>query len=494
MFVPIAAGAFGEAELSVKAARGIVPLPAKTMPEISIIISTYNRLERLKRAIKSVEEQTFKDWELIIADDGSTDGTQKWASSLKSERIKYLRVEHFGSDTKPKNEGIKIASGKYVCFLDDDNEYRKDALMVLYNAIKDEKEPVLVYGMRMVVDDTKQYAPAIGKTSEPNYQYLFLRNYIDFGEMITQRENIIAVGGIDESLKKFVDWNLWVRMVKNGVKLKKVNAIIQEYHMHSEMKSVKVKTPIVNGLFEPTFDPANCEVNVGYLREKRKPKVAVYTLTWNRLNLTKQMWKALKENTKYPFDWFVVDQASTDGTADWLKGKVKEYLVNNNNVGISKGSNQAVAEILKGDYDIVFKIDNDTIMKTDSWLERIVDVWERNKMLALSPYIEGLRDNPGGAPRIGYTTIGKEYLGITRHLGGCFIGVSRRAYEGWKWNEKTFLHGVQDLEFSKHLLENRYMLAYLEGIRAEHNTQEQEERLKDYFEQRAKAKQTKYEG
>jgi len=464
------------------------------MPKISVIVSTYNRLERLKKAVQSVLDQTFQDWELIIVDDGSTDGTQKWVSSLKNEKVRYLKIKHFGSDTKPKNEEIKIAKGKYVCFLDDDNEYRKDALMILYKAIKDEKEPVLVYGMRLVIDDTGQYGSAIGKTSEPNYQYLFVRNYIDFGEMITQRQNIIDVGGLDEKLKKFVDWNLWVRMVKNGVKLKKVNAIIQEYHMHSQMKSMRIKTPIVNGLFVPTFNPASCPINVGYLSKPKKPKVAIYTLTWNRLPLTKMMWQGLKENTKYPFDWFVVDQGSKDGTQEWLKGKVKEMLCLDKNVGISKGSNLAVEMILKkGDYDIIFKVDNDTIMKTEDWLERMVDLWQRNKMLALSPYIEGLRDNPGGAPRIAYTTIGKEYLGITQHLGGCFIGVRREAYENYRWKENSFLHGEQDLEFSRYLLDNRYMLAYVEGIKAEHNTQKQEERFKDYFQQRKIARQTKYE-
>ncbi|HKK53946.1 MAG TPA: glycosyltransferase family A protein [Patescibacteria group bacterium] len=99
-------------------------------PKISVIIPTYNRANFLPRAIKSVLNQTFKDFELIIVDDGSTDNTKEVINNyLKNDdRIKYIYQQNSGGPPKPKNTGIKIAKGEYIAFLDSDDEWFKDKL------------------------------------------------------------------------------------------------------------------------------------------------------------------------------------------------------------------------------------------------------------------------------------------------------------------------------------------------------------------------------
>ena len=94
-------------------------------PKVSIIIPTYNRAKLLSRAIKSVLDQTFKDFELIIVDDGSTDNTKGVVEEFqkKDSRIKYIWQENSGAPAKPKNTGIRQARGEYVAFLDDDDEW-----------------------------------------------------------------------------------------------------------------------------------------------------------------------------------------------------------------------------------------------------------------------------------------------------------------------------------------------------------------------------------
>ena len=94
------------------------------LPKVSIIIPTYNRANLLPRAINSVLNQTFKDFELIIVDDGSTDNTRKVVKEFeeKDSRIKYIWQENFGGPAKPTNTGLKISKGKYIAFLDSDNE------------------------------------------------------------------------------------------------------------------------------------------------------------------------------------------------------------------------------------------------------------------------------------------------------------------------------------------------------------------------------------
>lgn len=89
---------------------------------ISVIIPTYNRADLLPKAIKSVKNQTFKDVEIIVVDDCSTDNTQEIVKQYLGENDTYIRLlQNHGTSTKPRYEGIKIAKGEYICLLDSDD-------------------------------------------------------------------------------------------------------------------------------------------------------------------------------------------------------------------------------------------------------------------------------------------------------------------------------------------------------------------------------------
>ena len=89
-------------------------------PEVSVIIPTYNRIKELKNAIESVQKQTFKNFEIIIVDDCSTDITKQVINSWKIEdnRVKYYTtLKNSGSPVKPRNLGVKVAEAHYIAFL-----------------------------------------------------------------------------------------------------------------------------------------------------------------------------------------------------------------------------------------------------------------------------------------------------------------------------------------------------------------------------------------
>lgn len=98
-------------------------------PFFSVIITTYNRAKLLPRALRSLIEQTEKDWEAIIVDDGSTDNTpEKVVPFLRKEYpITYFRQENKGCE-EAKNTGIFLSTGKYITFLDSDDEYTANHL------------------------------------------------------------------------------------------------------------------------------------------------------------------------------------------------------------------------------------------------------------------------------------------------------------------------------------------------------------------------------
>ena len=117
---------------------------------ISVIIPTYNRAHLIKRSVDSVLNQTYKNLELIIVDDGSTDNTKEIIDSINDDRIVYVKQENQGA-CAARNKGIDLAKGKYIAFQDSDDVWLLDKLEKQINALKKNNTDVVcskmfVYG------------------------------------------------------------------------------------------------------------------------------------------------------------------------------------------------------------------------------------------------------------------------------------------------------------------------------------------------------------
>lgn len=105
------------------------------MPFFSIVIPTFNQCDFLKVAISSVLNQSYKNYEIIVIDNFSKDGTHNFIKTLKKKVI-YRRIKNRGIIAKSRNLGIKIAKGKWICFLDSDDSWSDDKLKKTYDLIK----------------------------------------------------------------------------------------------------------------------------------------------------------------------------------------------------------------------------------------------------------------------------------------------------------------------------------------------------------------------
>jgi glycosyltransferase involved in cell wall biosynthesis len=117
-------------------------------PEVSIVLTTYQRPNELKRALKSIVTQSFSNFELIIVDDASIDETDEVVENFKKKdpRIKYIKLpKNSGSHSLPKNMGTKEAQAPVICYFDDDNVMMRDHVSTLYKAYKRAPHDV-VYG------------------------------------------------------------------------------------------------------------------------------------------------------------------------------------------------------------------------------------------------------------------------------------------------------------------------------------------------------------
>ena len=121
-----------------------------TAPQFSVIVPSFNSADSLEDAVRSVVDQSLTDWELIIADDGSTDETFDLATRLQSQdsRIHVIQDPIHDGPGLQRNRGIEAAKGDYLIFLDDDDHYFPGALEALSNRLAQSQPDLLLYGSR----------------------------------------------------------------------------------------------------------------------------------------------------------------------------------------------------------------------------------------------------------------------------------------------------------------------------------------------------------
>jgi glycosyltransferase involved in cell wall biosynthesis len=115
-------------------------------PKVSVVIPTYNRPHLIGRAIKSVLDQTYQNFEIVVIDDSPNEETEKIIKSLNDKRIKYIRNEERKGLSAARNQGVKMSdlSAKYIAFLDDDDEWLPQFLEKTINELEKNKELVAV--------------------------------------------------------------------------------------------------------------------------------------------------------------------------------------------------------------------------------------------------------------------------------------------------------------------------------------------------------------
>ncbi len=187
--------------------------------KVSVIIPTYNQADLLSRAIQSVLNQTFKDFELIIVDDGSTDNTKKVVEQFQRQdpRIKYIWQENSGGPAKPKNTGIKHAKGEYIAFLDHDDEWLPEKLERQIELFRnsDRKNLGFVGCNVLDVDNNKIIRSyKISKTRNTLKRLLKECFIHSSSSVIIKRSVIKEIGLFDENFKVSDDWDMWIRLAK----------------------------------------------------------------------------------------------------------------------------------------------------------------------------------------------------------------------------------------------------------------------------------------
>lgn len=198
-------------------------------PKFSIITITYNAAEVIEPTLQSVLAQTYTNYEYLLIDGGSTDGTvaKVQASGIA---IAHLVSERDNGLYDAMNKGIALATGDYLCFLNaGDAFYAPSTLQQIVDAIKDEKElPGVLYGETAEVDESRNFV-RMRRLSVP--EKLTWRSFKDGMVVCHQafyaRRDIAPMYDLKYRLSADVDW--CIRVMKNASKLVKVDATVVNY-------------------------------------------------------------------------------------------------------------------------------------------------------------------------------------------------------------------------------------------------------------------------
>ena len=190
----------------------------KKFPTVSVIIPSYNREHLVGRAIKSVLDQTYQDFELIVIDDASTDNTEEVVKSFNDERIKYLKHDENKGGAAARNTGIKVARGEYIAFQDSDDEWlpvKLEKQMKVFEAASPEVG-VVYTGFWRIESNKKIYIPSekVARKEGNIHAELLRGNFVDTPTAVVKKDCFAKVGIFDERLPRRQDWELFIRISK----------------------------------------------------------------------------------------------------------------------------------------------------------------------------------------------------------------------------------------------------------------------------------------
>ena len=180
---------------------------------VSVVIPTHNRRKSLTRAVDSVQAQTVRDWELLIVDDGSSDGTYRDWSEPGDPRIRYLRTEHRGVSAA-RNLGIRESRFPWISFLDSDDTWLPKKLETQLSALESHSGYLAVHSDEIWIRRGRRVNPKKihRKYGGWVYRYSLPRCVISPSSILLSRELLDRCGAFDESFPVCEDYELWLRM------------------------------------------------------------------------------------------------------------------------------------------------------------------------------------------------------------------------------------------------------------------------------------------
>lgn len=190
-------------------------------PLVSVVIPSFNHAHFLPRALKSVHRQTWKNWEIVVVDNHSSDDTDQVLKAWRSERVRVLKVHNQGVIAVSRNKGIRKARGDWIAFLDSDDWWDEDKLHSSMKLALNGAD-VVYHDLTMVAADGKSW-PWRRSRSRRLSSGAYM-DMIDNGcalpnsSVVARKSSLLGIGGLreDKELVGWEDFDTWLRLAKIG--------------------------------------------------------------------------------------------------------------------------------------------------------------------------------------------------------------------------------------------------------------------------------------
>ena len=401
---------------------------------VSIVMPTFNRGHIIANAIRSVQGQEHANLELLIVDDGSTDGTEEVVSIFaeSDRRVRYLKSNH-GGVSQARNIGLDNAEGSYIFYLDTDNKWLPNHVSVLLAFMVAFNVPAVYSGSRCEKADGGVYY----RGDDFNWNHCHEMNYVDMNSFAHKASALKLTEGFDVGLRRLVDWDFILRLTQK-VKTVFLPCLTVRYFdgdLHERISRtvardsalrkvehyVRNKTkrtlpprflnermyPLAESFFQSVGQGSN-DVETELTRsnpqvlpnldnyeqlkrdcaDRKTTLISVIVVCFNNSELTRKCLESLFEHTPedpaLEFEVVVVDNASTDDTKEFVLSFAEahrelHYISNDRNLMFALGNNVGAAAS-SGEY-LLF-LNNDTIV-TPGWLEPLVAALDEHEDVGL---------------------------------------------------------------------------------------------------------------
>lgn len=382
---------------------------------VSVIIPTWNRSDDTLRAVRSVLNQTYNDFEIIIVDDGSIDQTENIFSEYPDKRVRYIQIEHSGLPAKARNVGINNAKGEWIAFLDSDDEWIPEKLAIQVKYFNSHTKIGLVCSNARMYQNKEFKRNFFEKETIQNtfYSLLLYSNFIITSSVLVKRSLLLASGGFSEDvvLRGIEDFDLWIKIcsenpfyyldrpllkyndqplqsirseVTNKQYLKGMLTIYQSV-LQKLISTDRLSFQFEKMLFQRTHyyrrELGDWEVKFGGNIDYSNPMVSIILPVYNGEKFILESVYSILKQTYKNIELIVVNDGSTDQT-ELLLRTIKDpriKIISQENSGIVASLNKAIT-FSKGKY--VARQDHDDIA-LPTRIEKQLNFLEENLDYAL---------------------------------------------------------------------------------------------------------------
>jgi glycosyltransferase involved in cell wall biosynthesis len=354
-------------------------------PFVSIVVPTFNRPEMLQEALKSILNQTYQNFEIVVVNDGGED-VSGLVETFQDPRIKYKSHPKNRGLAAARNTGIRNASSQYIALLDDDDIFYPEHLQTAVDMLSKEIPVIYTDAVRATYERCGENYKIIKKNVP--YSIDFDRNKLLVGNIspvncfVFDKSLALKAGLFDETLSTLEDWDFWIRL-SSLTRFKHIPKPTVQVNWRSDGTTM---TSLLGAEFgknrQKIYDKYQAEINQipnieEILNEFQKiwaqdwkvefPLTSIIILTCNQLEYTKKCLESILQNTDGPYELIIVDNGSTDGTVEFLESEISKkgedvrikIIKNNANKGFAGGNNQGMA-VASGDY--ILLMNNDVVV------------------------------------------------------------------------------------------------------------------------------------